>query len=164
MSTIYVCADLHFGHTKVALARGFPNAATHNAVLRDAWMRTVTKRDVVYVLGDVFNQDWLQDLPGTKKLVLGNHDQRPMSVYSKVFSKIYGSYEFDGCLLTHIPVHPSQFGRYRLNVHGHTHGHSLADLRYVPVSMEVCPHYAPLPLRELISKADSLLAGATKVE
>jgi len=148
-STVFVIADLHFGHGKVAAARGFATTDAHDKALVDAWNQRVSKRDVVYVLGDVLSTDWIADLKGTKKLVMGNHDQRPMSAYAG-FSKIFGCYEFDGCILTHIPVHPNQFGRYRLNVHGHTHTHMLDDARYVPTSVEHCPGFAPMVLRDLI--------------
>lgn len=54
MSTIYVIADLHFGHEKVAIARKFWSTRQHDDAIVAAWNSVVTKRDVVYVLGDVF--------------------------------------------------------------------------------------------------------------
>jgi calcineurin-like phosphoesterase family protein len=148
---VFVIADLHLGHKKLAEVRGFPSYQAHDDAIVQAWNRVVAKRDVVYVLGDVFRLDLVPVLNGTKKLALGNHDQRPVRVYAELFSQVRAMFEFDGCLLTHIPVHPGQFGRYELNVHGHTHAHHLDDERYVPVSVEHCgPRMEPLPLRELI--------------
>jgi calcineurin-like phosphoesterase family protein len=38
--------------------------------------------------------------------------------------------------MTHIPVHPSQFPRFRANIHGHLHHKVIADPRYINVSVE----------------------------
>lgn len=59
-------------------------------------------------------------------------------------------------VLSHIPVHPSQFPRYELNVHGHTHKCSVKnqigypDLRYIPTSVE--HSLAPRLLNQLIAE------------
>lgn len=149
--TVYAIADLHFGHEKIAVLRGFASAAEHDDALVEAWNRIVHKRDVVYVLGDVFRVDRVPELHGIKKLALGNHDTRPVSVYAALFSKVSACFDFDGCLLTHIPVHPSQFARWPLNVHGHTHARIMEDPRYVSVSVEQCPRFEPVQLRQLIA-------------
>lgn len=149
-SHIFVIADLHFGHPKVAEARGFPDAASHDTAIVNAWNRVVCKKDVVYVLGDVFRLDRVEKLNGTKKLALGNHDSKPAAAYLKHFTQVRALFDFDDCLLTHIPVHPSQRARWRLNIHGHTHTRHLDDDWYVPVSVEHCARYEPIPLRNLI--------------
>lgn len=149
--TVYVCADLHLGHPKVAVARGFGCADAHDDAIVAAWNAVVHKKDTVYVLGDVFRLDRVAELVGTKKLAMGNHDQRATSEYLKLFSQVRAMFDFDGCLLTHIPVHASQFARWRLNVHGHTHANSLDwDRRYVATSLEQLAGFAPTPLRLLI--------------
>lgn len=148
---VFVIADLHLGHEKVARLRDFSGARSHDDALVAAWNRTVGKRDVVYVLGDVFRLDRVPELHGVKKLALGNHDQKPVVQYAALFSKVQACFEFDGCLLTHVPVHPSQFERWPLNVHGHTHAHRINDPRYVPVSVEHLSDMRPAPLRELLS-------------
>ncbi len=160
MSRVFVIADLHFGHEKVAQLRGFKDSAQHDAAIIMAWNRVVAKRDVVYVLGDIFRTELVQDLNGCKKLALGNHDQRPVGVYAALFSKVQAGFQFDDALLTHIPVHPSQFARWPLNVHGHTHAKFLDDPRYVPVSVEHCSRMEPLPLRELIAARRANLASS----
>lgn len=148
---VFVIADLHFGHKKLAELRGFDSTQAHDDAIVAAWNRTVRSADSVYVLGDVFRLERVADLNGNKKLAMGNHDQRPSSLYVGLFSQVRACFEFDGCLLTHIPVHPDQLRRWDLNVHGHTHGHALADERYVPVSVEHCPLLQPIRLRELIA-------------
>jgi len=159
-SNVFVIADLHFGHAKLAQVRGFDSKYAHDDALVAAWNRTVRTKDVVYVLGDVFSVDRVAELNGCKKLALGNHDQRPASVYANLFSQVRACFEFDGCILTHIPVHPSQLEkRYELNVHGHTHAHALPDLRYVPTSVEHCHEMQPLPLRGIIETRRKWIAG-----
>jgi len=154
---VFVIADLHFGHVKVAGVRGFASTQEHDDALVAAWNATVTKRDVVYVLGDVFQVDRVAELKGTKKLALGNHDQRPVATYDKLFSKVRACFEFDGCLLTHIPVNPNQFHRFELNVHGHMHTHALEDRRFICVSAEQCQEWRPQLLRDLLKERRAAL-------
>lgn len=157
VSRVFAIADLHFGHLKVAQLRGFQTTEQHDSALVAAWNSVVTKRDVVYVLGDVFRLERMQELAGMKKLAMGNHDKYPADRYDRHFTRVAAYYEYDGCILSHIPVHPSQFPRYRLNVHGHTHAKvvqelpgGLEDLRYYPVSVEQCPYMRPMVLDGLI--------------
>lgn len=155
--TVFVIADLHLGHEKLAVIRGFSSADEHDNHIVNAWNEKVTKRDVVYVLGDVFRLHRLPELKGTKKLALGNHDTKNVNGYADHFSQVRSCFEFDSCLLTHIPVHPSQFSRWELNVHGHTHDKKINDLRYIPVSVEHTVNFAPMPLRSLLEERRKFL-------
>ena len=137
-------ADLHFGHRKVQEIRGISDDE-----LVQRWNSVVTKRDVVYVLGDVFKLHRVPELKGIKKFALGNHDQYPIARYLEHFTQVRGMFQLDGCILTHIPVHPGQFYRYRLNVHGHTHAHTLSDPRYICVSVEQLD-FKPVLLNSLL--------------
>ena len=125
MSNVYIIADLHLGHTKVAFERGFNTVNQHNNAIIDNWNSVVGKRDSVFVLGDVVfgeqNFKLLCYLNGTKKLVMGNHDKYPITRYTKYFSQVFGCVRYKECILSHIPVHPEQFERYKYNVHGHLH-------------------------------------------
>ena len=144
MSRVFVISDTHFGHRKIiefeSAARPFLTIEEHDAALVERWNAVVTKRDTVWHLGDVFfgtnGHHILGELNGYKRLVLGNHDHYPLGVYQAYFGKIYGAAEYDGCLLTHVPVHPNQLLRYRKNIHGHMHSKSVGDPRYVCVSAE----------------------------
>lgn len=151
MSKVYVASDTHFGHKNIigfeATHRPYATILEHDRDLVARWNARVTKRDTVWHLGDVFfGKDGhliLAELNGYKKLVLGNHDHYPLSVYQSYFGKIHGAAEFDGCLLTHVPIHENQMYRYRKNIHGHMHSKCVMtydgyepDSRYVCVSME----------------------------
>jgi calcineurin-like phosphoesterase family protein len=145
MSRIFVIGDLHFGHRAVikfeSQSRPFSTIQEHDLELVERWNSVVRKRDTVYVLGDVvFSRDsfkYLGMLVGVKKLVLGNHDRFPTRMYLEHFSKVLGIAMVRSCALTHIPIHPWQFQRYRRNIHGHTHHNSLDDRRYINVSAEM---------------------------
>ena len=84
--TVWLTSDLHLGHVLVSGLRGFPNVAAHDATLATRWCERVAPDDTVWLLGDVVMGDWragltlLSSLPGTKHLILGNHD-RPHPAY-----------------------------------------------------------------------------------
>lgn len=143
MAKVFVTADLHLGHEKLQLIRGIDD----DELVR-RWNEVVTKRDVVYVLGDVFRMTRVPELRGIKKLAMGNHDTSPMLEYLEHFTKVRAMFEFDNCILTHIPVHPGQRHRYRKNIHGHTHAYTLPDPWYTCVSVEQTD-FRPVLLREL---------------
>lgn len=156
-NNIFAIGDPHLGHKKVALARAFPEVQEHDDSFVRAWNDVVSKRDVVYVLGDVFKLDRVPELNGIKKLALGNHDKLPTKKYLDLFTKVQAYYEYDGCLLSHIPVHPGQFHRYEMNIHGHTHAHKIDDERYISVSVENCPFMQPQNLNALIAGRRDLI-------
>lgn len=57
--------------------------------------------------------------------------------------------EFDGNILTHIPVHPYQLEyRFKYNIHGHMHSKALDDPRYICVSAERV-NLTPIPYETL---------------
>ena len=144
MNRVFVVADTHFGHTNILgfepEHRAFPSIKDHDEALIDAWNATVNKKDTVWHLGDVlFGREAFALLPrlnGVKKLVMGNHDHYPSELYLSHFNKIYGAAKLKDFILTHVPVHPDQFYRFKGNIHGHTHSKSLSDPRYVCVSVE----------------------------
>lgn len=144
MSRVYVTADLHLGHVKLLQIRNI----TDDQII-DNWNSVVTKRDVVYVLGDVFRLDRIDEMLGIKKLILGNHDKYPIPRYLEHFSSVHAMKEYNDCILTHIPIHESQSRRWRLNVHGHTHSSSINHPYYRCVSLEHT-NYTPVLLDKVI--------------
>lgn len=146
MNTAFVIADTHFGHRAVInfehAFRPFNTIEEHDEALVENWNKTVKKHDTVIHLGDVlFGADsfkYLHRLNGIKKLVMGNHDRYPIRKYLNFFSTVMGCYEWHDCILTHVPVHPCQFERYRLNVHGHTHSGVVLSEFGEPHTQYVC--------------------------
>jgi calcineurin-like phosphoesterase family protein len=119
----------------------------------------VHPNDKVYVLGDVVMSkkasalEILARMNGEKILIKGNHDQCKPEAYLEYFKDIRGSHQFDGLIMTHIPIHPDSLARWGLNVHGHLHSNvvmlgSRPDTRYFNVSMERI-NYTPISIEEI---------------
>jgi calcineurin-like phosphoesterase family protein len=106
--------------------RPWDNVDDMNEALIENWNKTVGPKDLVYHLGDVvMNRRYLAPvmarLNGRKKLVKGNHDLFRLNEYTPWFEDIYGCKPMHDFILTHIPIHPSDLGRFKANIHGHLH-------------------------------------------
>lgn len=125
VSKVYFIGDLHFGHTGIHKFRtDFPSEDTHNRYIKRQWNERVTKRDCVFVMGDAaFTKTGLiqiEDLPGHKILVRGNHDTLPTEDYLSVFKEVHGVLTYKEFWLSHVPIHPTElYGR--SSIHGHCH-------------------------------------------
>lgn len=148
---VWFTSDWHIGHRFVAGLRGFEDVTEHDQALCDNWADVVRKGDVVWMLGDLCLSKptralmLLQDLPGVKHLVLGNHDlAHPMHRYSHKWQRQYFE-AFESVqmmarrrvnqievLLSHFPYSmdsgfESRYPQYRLPdegrwlIHGHIH-------------------------------------------
>lgn len=159
MSKVYTIADLHFGHTNLIIHRGFNSVEEHDNLIISNWNKIITKRDVVYILGDICMEkdlysQYLPKLNGIKNVVLGNHDMpQHMPSLMRYVNKVMGVYDYKGGVLTHCPVHPIevQKGRYRFNIHGHIHEEVIHDERYICVSCEQV-NYTPVLIEEILNK------------
>lgn len=132
--SVFFIADLHLGHSNIftkwktsSRYQAFDSIEEHDETILQNWNSVVTKRDVVWVLGDVgFNTKGKEILPklnGIKHLVMGNHDYYPIEFYTQHFNKVCGMVTYKKrFLLTHAPAHPfSVSERYVANIHGHIH-------------------------------------------
>lgn len=168
--SVFFTSDHHLGHRAMAYLRkhgewpkdkslGTPDmVAWHDAMLADAWDSVVTDDDTVWVLGDLTTNTrcvpdalaWVQDRPGTKHFVPGNHDPvHPMHRDSHLWQRKYlGAFasvqmaatrvvKVDGesikLVLSHFPFTAdgaphARFTEWRLReegdyylLHGHTH-------------------------------------------
>lgn len=138
--SVWFCSDLHFGHEKIGKFRNeiLDEGDNRNRIIQE-WKDCVSKRDDVYVLGDVaFTMDTVgdfADLKGRKHLVRGNHDKLDTQVYLKYFEGVYGLLKYKEFWLSHAPIHPDEL-RGRVNLHGHVHYHSVDDKRYFNCCVE----------------------------
>lgn len=144
-------ADLHLGHAKVAGLRGFDDWIHHDAAVANNWRRVVGERDTVWILGDfscgreAHALRVLRNLPGRKRLILGNHDAahpmhrrapQALARYGDVFEYVAtaGRVKLAGrdFLLSHFPYQGDhtdepRYRQWRLPnlgealLHGHTH-------------------------------------------
>ena len=177
---IWFISDLHFHHAnmvrggRIGIRSQFANVEQMNGYIVEAINQTVADHDKLYVLGDVTLQrgadetrlNIVRQLKGHKRLVLGNHDHFPVDAYLRAgFEKVMAYREIAGVLFSHIPCHPSQFYRFKGNVHGHTHtafvrqGPDIQppdtnwrlDDRYLNVCVEAV-NYVPVALDEIVAR------------
>jgi calcineurin-like phosphoesterase family protein len=140
----------------MAKHRGFSSAEEMNELIVKNWNNTISKRDAVFLLGDITmekNQyEILWRLNGMIHVVLGNHDERRhvREMLNYVHS-VSGIIDYKKkAILTHCPVHPSQLEfRYPYNIHGHVHENSIDDPRYINVCAEMID-YTPVEFSKLI--------------
>lgn len=166
MGVIRYISDLHWGHTNMAIKRGFPDAYCHDENIVYQWNLVVGKKDSVYILGDLTmeknNYGFLDRLNGLKFIIGGNHDQlqhlKSLAPYVNGIGgvKLIRSKQYGKIYLTHIPIHPIELdldkakGVVSKNIHGHIHNaYKMPDDRYINVSAEVID-YKPKTLEELI--------------
>ena len=162
-SDTWVISDTHFQHDNIIkfCNRPFANSKEMDEALIHNWNSTVKPTDIIYHLGDIsFGDkntalDIMYNLNGHKRLIVGNHDDVPFWVRSRVFEKVVMLRwlpEF-GLLLTHVPVHESQLetkrmGNHMINVHGHIHDQDSPQGPYRNVSVEKI-EYRPINIDEL---------------
>lgn len=180
MANIFFIADTHFGHescyTKFKRADGSPlrpfaSAKEGDEEMVRRWNLKVRPNDKVYHLGDITmstsaqSLEILDRLNGEKVLIKGNHDIHKPQQYLKYFKDIRGVHQFDGMILSHIPIHSDSLSRWKVNVHGHLHykavyksvyalfegegiEYQIVDTRYKCVSVEQID-YTPISIEEL---------------
>lgn len=171
----FLVSDLHLGHIGVTRflnndgtkMRPWDNTEEMDEALIKNWNSVVRPQDTVYNLGDVvINRRALPTLArlnGIKVLIKGNHDVFRLEEYTPYFKDIRGSGTLDDYLLTHIPVHPMNIGRWKGNIHGHLHNSQVmldcgedwsgdnvyvVDKRYTCVSVEQI-NYTPIAYEDL---------------
>lgn len=113
---IYFTADWHIGHTNIIqyCNRPFVNADKMKHFILSNYMKTVQPEDTVYFLGDLTlvgpaNKQYLfnftRDLPGTKHLILGNHDKLdPFDYVEGGFQTVHTALDIGEFILVHDPV------------------------------------------------------------
>jgi calcineurin-like phosphoesterase family protein len=176
---IWVVSDTHFNHANILnftnhntgeLVRPeFANVDEMNEVMIQNWNKVVKQGDKVYHLGDVFFGDreyfksmWPR-LTGSKRLIVGNHDDVLFLSSGGFFKKVqmWRIFSEFNIIMSHVPLHES--GLYRnknrdtpmLNVHGHIHQHKSPKGPYHCVCVEQT-NYAPVHIEDLAKIANKL--------
>lgn len=178
MSNIFLSSDLHLGHKNILVftdesgkpARVFNDIDEHNEYIIQQHNKVVGVNDTWYCLGDVaMNKRYvplISRMNGKKHLIAGNHDTADAVEFLKYFDDVKGSRAIGEFIMTHIPVHPSQFYLFKANIHGHLHsnrvtfpgifGKPMLDHRYYNVSMECLQDYTPISYED--AKKDIIYA------
>ena len=175
MRDIWIISDTHFGHNNILTftnedgspVRDFDSVEEMNETMVDRWNSVVKQGDRVYHLGDVmfgdkenFKKLWPR-LNGTKRLVVGNHDNIKWLSQGGFFGKVYmwRIFRDHELLLSHVPLHQSQFradfnggtvSSNFLNVHGHIHARPSPEGPYKCVCVEQT-NYTPVHIDDLRS-------------
>lgn len=165
----WIWSDLHLGHepSRIAFRRPFASAAAADDAMMNAWYEEVGDNETIVCLGDVtvdgealaYHQEWWTNAPGTKWLVLGNHDVDPVNRRFETDRTDFALYaEGDPpLLLTHVPLQEVPAGT--VNVHGHLHGQEgPTEDRHVNVSVEQL-NYRPVRLSAIRRLAQRLVQG-----
>ncbi len=169
---VFLISDTHFGHYGVckflnqdgSKMRPWDNPEEMDEAMIQYWNETVRPKDTVYHLGDyVINRRAMKtssQLHGRKCLIKGNHDIFKLNEYAEHFYDIRAYHVISGMILSHVPIHDSQFYRFGCNVHGHLHSKRVLtqngdiDSRYLSVCVEHT-NYRPILLDEVISRIES---------
>ena len=159
----FLISDTHFGHANILTFKdeegnfirpGFKDIKEHDQILIDNWNNVVSNHDKIYHLGDIgltsfsYTKRIFDSLKGEKILIKGNHDGLKLSQYAQMFKDVRAYHVLDKFLLSHIPIHPDSLSRWKANIHGHVHAHSLPDSNYYNVSVEVIK-YTPIEFEEI---------------
>jgi calcineurin-like phosphoesterase family protein len=133
-----------------------------NECILDNWAQTVKPGDKVYHCGDVMfgdKQDFVTNwkkLPGSKNLIVGNHDDIIFMANCGVFKKLQFWCKFHefNFLVSHIPLDKSglfNWGsqQHLVNVHGHIHQNDSPPGPYVNVCVEKT-NFTPIHMDEVI--------------
>ena len=164
---IYVIADTHFNDNSIIKFTGRPfcDAEEMEYVIMQNWNKTVKLDDTVFVLGDFFKKtnsksvyilDILENLNGTKHLILGNHDREISEDIG--FWRVHGFDEIykypiiidNFYILSHEPLFINSSMPY-VNIHGHIHEKNYDHPQYVNVSVEQID-YTPVSLDSIKNK------------
>jgi len=178
MHNVFLIGDPHLSHQGMVMfkrddgspLRPFTTIEEHDETMITNWNSVVRPVDKVYVMGDVVMKakkqiSIMDKLNGKKVLIKGNHDIGELKVYLPYFYDIRAFHILDNFAITHIPIHPDCLGRFRGNIHAHTHqrrmqrrdsgfnplGLSEDDPRYFCVSAEQI-NYTPIEWNDLRKK------------
>lgn len=142
--TAWIISDLHFN--EMDLKRAFPNRPSDDELVRRINAK-VGRKDILFVLGDCGDLEYVKKLRGYKVLIMGNHDTGATK-YEEVFDEVYEGALIIGekIIFSHEPVQiPWAF-----NFHGHNH----AQKKNAPNHMNVCADvigYEPAHLNSLLN-------------
>jgi calcineurin-like phosphoesterase family protein len=173
VSNIWITSDTHWGHSNIIrycnrpfLTSGdTPDVDAMDHALLSNWREVVKAEDTIIHLGDVCfkwskerTQSTLQNLPGYKILIMGNHDRhRPPAYWREVgFDEVY-PYPIiykEWYILSHEEVFINDNMPY-INLHGHRHGANLDKPYYINVCVENTG-YKPVLLSSLLPPSPEL--------
>ena len=156
----YIWSDLHLRHENIIkyCNRPFETIEQMDKTILDNWKKTIKNNDRLFNLGDVIFGDKetakriIENLPGRKILIMGNHDRKHSINWFKDigFEEVY-PYPIifnEWFILSHEYVFLNENMPY-INLHGHIHDKNLNQKCYINVSVEQT-NYKPIRLDEIM--------------
>ena len=177
MSKVYFISDCHFGHRGIGKYRTqFSSTEEHDEFVFENIMKTVNKRDTLWMLGDMFFDGevlekygkHIAERAGYTHLILGNHDtdntyrKKNVGRMFDLFDSVHGLHSKYGFWISHAPIHPAEL-RGKVNIHGHVHFATVQAMTYYrdtgreetypdPNYVNVCcenVNYKPIALQDI---------------
>ena len=137
MSNIFLSSDLHLSHSNIltftrndgSKLREFNFIEEHDEYIIKQHNSVIRPKDKWYCLGDLTfhkrNMHLINRLNGDKVLIKGNHDILELKEYLPYFRDIRAIHQFEGFVMTHVPIHTDSLSRWKCNVHGHLHANRI---------------------------------------
>ena len=161
---IFVTADHHFYHENIIkyCNRPFESAEEMNQYMIRKWNRVVSKKDIVYHLGDFAlarNLDQVKiikdQLKGKIILIPGNHDNISRLRKSGIIVSNADTIIIGNLILSHRPLENVENGF--VNVHGHIHEKSTYGRR-INASVDVTD-FEPKSIEKYFEEAKKILTS-----
>ena len=161
--TCYFTSDTHFTDPRVLRIdqRPFNSVSAHDEALIANWNQTVGTLDEVWHLGDFGRgttnriDDILQQLHGTKHLIIGNNDESAtLAAVGFASRQHYAELVIAERLLIlcHYPFRTwNQMGKGAINLHGHSHGKLSPATRQRDVGVDAW-NYRPVAVEQLVQR------------
>lgn len=176
---IWFLSDLHLGHANCykftnydgTKMRPWDDMLEAEEYMIQEYNKLVKPEDTVYNLGDVGARTdriscFMDRLVKSRRiLIMGNHDNKIGAKFlGKYFNEIRGCYNLENYIMSHIPVCSGSKGRFRRNIHGHTHGNfitinndgKIKDPWYRNVCVEVTG-FRPINFSEIKEETEKLI-------
>ena len=156
---VYFTSDPHFGHDNLNAKLRKLTTEDADALIIKNWNKTVLyANDKVYIVGDLtmekhnFIEKYVSQLNGEIIVIGGNHDNRKCcKKLQELGITVMGCLEYNGYIVTHIPVRYEQAKEFRGNIHGHIHSYEIPSYRYINVSCDM-NNFTPLDLDDILRK------------
>lgn len=157
MLDLFFTSDHHFGHKLMVGKRGFESKEEMNEALIAAWNDKVTKKSIVYHLGDFsfLNGDEtnkiISRLNGSICLIRGNHDKQVSTLFDSVdlMKEIkVGSQTIVMCHYAMLAWNKKHYGS--LHLFGHSHGRlGKCEPLSMDVGVDTREDWQPYSLKEI---------------
>ena len=174
MRKIFISSDHHLFHDNILkftdkagnlIRPGFSNVNEMNEYILEKHNSIVSPQDIWYCLGDITMKNTpeflslIKKFNGSKRLIVGNHDNIKYLVKENIFQKVqmWRMFPEFKCTLSHVPLNENSLYRGNpennitsLNIHGHIHQNNSPEGQYKNVCLEAI-NYTPVLLEEISS-------------